>query len=115
METSIDTRLTYTETPAIHIKRPGIDRRILAFADSQAPYKTAWFLFSLIAQGVLILPIPAVLMFYYQAPVAILGVTMVLFFSNIIAGMGGLGIRVIMLLFAASFVTHLLMICFYIL
>jgi len=43
----------------------------LAFADSQAPYKTAWFLVSLIAQGVLFLPIPAVLMYYYQIPLVV--------------------------------------------
>lgn len=86
----------------------------LAFADSQAPYKTAWFLVSLIAQGVLFLPIPAVLMYYYQAPVAVLAVTMTLFFGNVICGMGGSGIRVVIGAFALSVFIHLFMLAVFI-
>jgi hypothetical protein len=87
----------------------------LAFTDSQAGSKTAWFLVSLMIQGVLFLPIPAVLMYYYDAPIIVLGITMVLFFANIIAGMGGSGIRTVLNFFAASVLIHLVMLALFIL
>ena len=87
----------------------------LVIADSQAPNKTMWFLVSLIMQGVLFLPIPAVLMYYFDAPIAVLGITMVLFFANIIAGMGGSGIRTVLSFFAASVILHLAMLAVFIL
>ncbi|WP_413666810.1 hypothetical protein ACEN9X_20025 [Mucilaginibacter sp. Mucisp86] len=83
--------------------------KLIAFADSQAPNKTIWFMFSLVSQGVLFLPIPAFLLYYYNAPIAILAVTLVLFFGNIIAGMGGLGIRSLLGLFAFSVLVHITM------
>ena len=84
--------------------------KITAWADRQTPNRTLWFMVSLIAQGVLFLPIPAVLLYYFHAPIAILAVTLGLFFSNIIAGMGGAGIRVMLGFFAFSILAHLLMI-----
>lgn len=87
----------------------------LTFTDSQAASKTMWFMVSLIAQGVLFLPIPAVLLYYFNAPLGILVITMTLFFANVIAGMGGAGIRTIIALFAASIVIHLLMLAVFIL
>jgi len=76
---------------------------LLAIVDSQSDYKTIWFLFSLIFQGVLFLPIPAVLMYYYHAPIIVLPITFGLYLSNIIVGMGGSGIRMVIgfLLFSA--------------
>jgi hypothetical protein len=70
-----------------------------AFADKQADSKTLWFIVSLIAQGVLFLPVPAALIYYFQAPLAVLAVTLGLYFANIISGMGGAGIRVTLLFF----------------
>ncbi|RKR83568.1 hypothetical protein BDD43_3778 [Mucilaginibacter gracilis] len=87
----------------------------LAFADSQAPKKTLWFLISLVSQGVLFLPIPALLMYYFNAPIAVLAVTLILFFANFIAGMGGSNIRTTLTLFAASIAIHVLMLLVYIL
>lgn len=84
--------------------------KILAWADKQAPNRALWFMVSLIAQGVLFLPIPAVLLYYFNAPLAVLAITLGLFFSNIIAGMGGAGIRVMLGFFAFSIIAHLLMI-----
>jgi len=72
----------------------------IALADGQAYRKTFWFMFSLVSQGVLFLPLPAFLIYYFNAPIATLGVTLVLFFANFIAGMGGSNIRVILTLFA---------------
>jgi hypothetical protein len=81
----------------------------LVFADSQADSKTLWFMVSLIVQGVLFLPLPAVLIYYFNAPTLILAVTLGLFFANIITGMSGSGIRTTLNLFAVSFVAHVLM------
>ena len=90
-------------------------KKWLAITDSQADNKTMWFLVSLIIQGVLFLPIPAVLMYYYNAPIITLGITMILFFANIIAGMGGSGIRTVLSFFAASVIIHLVMLAVFIL
>jgi hypothetical protein len=83
---------------------------IVTWADTQTPNRTLWFMVSLIAQGVLFLPVPAVLLYYFHAPIAILAITLGLFFSNIIAGMGGAGIRAMLGFFAFSIIAHLLMI-----
>lgn len=84
------------------------------FMESQAERITLWFLVSLLFQGVLILPVPAALIYYANAPVAVLAVTLTLFFANIIAGMGGAGIKTLLWLFAASVMIHLLMILIFI-
>jgi hypothetical protein len=95
-------------------KSDNIYNRILAFTDGQAKNRTLWYLVSLIVQGILFLPIPAALMYYFNAPIVVLGITMVLFFSNIIAGMGGLGIRSLMFLFGLSIIAHLVMLAVFI-
>ena len=86
-----------------------------AFMESQAESKTLWFLVSLVVQGVLFLPVPAVLVYFFNAPVLVLPVTLTLFFANIIAGMGGAGIKTLLWLFAASIVIHFLMLLAFIL
>jgi len=83
--------------------------------ESQADRKTLWFLVSLVFQGVFLLPVPAALIFYCGAPVLILAITLGLFFANIIAGMGGAGIKTLLWLFASSVAVHLLMILLFIL
>ncbi len=88
--------------------------RFMDFADSQSKYRTGWFLLSLMVQGILFLPIPAVLMFYFNAPIVVLAITMILFFANVIAGMGGSGIRVLLSLFALSIILHTLMLIIFI-
>jgi hypothetical protein len=98
-----------------NISNSNIWNKWMAFSDTQAKNQTLWFLISLIFQGVLFLPIPAALMFYYNAPIIVLIITMVLFFANIIAGMGGSGIRVTLLFFAVSIIVHLLMLAVFLL
>lgn len=88
--------------------------KLLEFADRQAKYRTAWFLVSLVLQGVFFLPLPAALTFYYGAPFYIIAITLVLFFANIIAGMGGSGIRTMLALFALSIIVHLGMVLLYV-
>jgi len=80
------------------------------FADGQKENRTLWFFINLVVHGVLFLPLPAVLMYYFDAPGAVLAITMCCFFTNLIANMGGAGIRSTMLLFFASITIHLLMI-----
>jgi len=87
----------------------------LAFTNSQAKHKMFWFLVSLISQGIFFLPLPAILTFYYNAPVYLLLITLPLFFATVIAGMGGAGIRAIMSLFALSIFVHLCMMLIYVL
>jgi len=79
------------------------------FTDSQAKNRTAWFFISLLTQGVLFLPVPALLIYYFSAPVIIVTVTLSLFFANVIAGMGGSSIRTMISLFAISTAVHIIM------
>lgn len=87
----------------------------LAIADSQAKNNTRWFVISLVVQGVLFLAIPAVLIFYYNAPIIVLAITLTLFFANFIAGMGGSGIRVTLSFFVLSVLVNLIMLAVFIL
>jgi len=88
---------------------------LLTVADNQAEHKTIWFLFSLIFQGVLCLPIPAVLMYYYHAPIIVLPITFGLYLANIIVGMGGMGIRVVIGALLFSILVNLGMLALFIL
>jgi hypothetical protein len=101
--------------PAISTQKNNIYNRWVAFTNSQAKTKTQWYLISMMVQGVLFLPIPAVLIYYYHAPIIVLAVTMTLFFTNIIAGMGGSKIGTLMSLFALSILIHLCMLGIFIL
>jgi len=89
--------------------------KLLKIVDGQAEHKTMWFLFSLIFQGVLFLPIPAVLMYYYHAPIIVLPITFGFYLGNIIVGMGGSGIRVVLGFQLLSVLVNLGMLAFYIL
>jgi len=88
---------------------------LLAIADHQAAHKTIWYLFSLIFQGVIFLPIPAILMYYYHASIIVLPVTFGFYLANIIIGMGGYSVRVIIGSFILSMIVNLSMLAFYIL
>ncbi|WP_158826780.1 hypothetical protein [Mucilaginibacter lacusdianchii] len=84
--------------------------RFIQFADTQKGNRTLWFFINLMIHGVFFLPLPAVLMYYYDAPVGVLAITMACFFANLIANMGGAGIRTTLMLFFASVAIHVLMI-----
>jgi hypothetical protein len=92
METAINTRINLYTTPSI---KNNTWNELLVSVDKQAENKTAWFLFTLVFQGVLFLPIPAVLMYYYHASIIVLPLTFGLYLGSIIVGMGGSGIRVV--------------------
>jgi hypothetical protein len=109
METTINTSVSWRTEIATPRQKTSIYDKWLSFEDSQAPNKTFWYYVSMIVQGVFFLPLPAVLIFYFNAPVYILGLTLAMFFANIIAGMGGAGIRVILSLYLASVLLHAVM------
>jgi len=113
METSINApaRWSHTESKKTNFN---LWNRWTAFTQRQAKYRTAWFLISLIVQGVFFLPLPAALTFYYGAPFYIIAITLVLFFANVISGMGGSGIRTMLNLFALSIAVHLMMVLIYV-
>ena len=100
--------------PEPGITHVNIWNKWLAIIDSQGPNITLWYIVSMIAQGVLFLPVPAAMIFYFNASLLLLPITLGLFFANIIAGMGGAGIRVILSLFIISAIIHLTLIAFYV-
>ena len=83
--------------------------KFTAFADSQNERKAMWYFLALVVQGVFFLPLPAFLMYYYNAPIIVLLITLTCFFTSIIACMGGAGIRSVLLLSAASVLIQVLM------
>jgi hypothetical protein len=110
METAINTSITHYTSPAI---KNNTWIKLLASVDSQAGNKTAWFLFTLVFQGIIFLPIPAVLMYYYNAPIFVLPITFGLYLGSIIVGMGGSGIRVVIGWLLMSMLINLGMLALY--
>jgi len=86
--------------------------KYLAFLDGQSANRTLWFFISLSIHATVFLPLPVLLIGYFDAPIAILGVTMACFFTNFVANMGGSGIRTTLSCFLASIVIHLCMVIF---
>lgn len=87
----------------------------LKFVDSQKNYRTMWWFVNLMVHGNLVLAVPAVIIYYYNAPVILLGVTVLGFFGNLVANMGGAGIRVTLTAFFASLLINLSMLLYYVL
>jgi hypothetical protein len=115
METAINTSIVHEDHNWLTVKETHIWANLMAKLDSQADHKTIWFLFSLVFQGVLFLPIPAVLLYYYNAPIIVLPITFGLYLANIIVGMGGSGIRMVIGVFIFTAVVNLAMLAIYIL
>ncbi|QEC79554.1 hypothetical protein [Mucilaginibacter ginsenosidivorax] len=109
METTMSTRVQWTAQPTTKKSTNSLAYKWNTFVNSQTESKTLWFLVSLVFQGVFFLPVPAFLIYYFNAPILVLVVTLTLFFANIIAGMGGAGIKTLLTLFAASIALHVLM------
>jgi hypothetical protein len=84
-----------------------------AFTDRQAENRTRWFLVSFVFQAVFCLPVPAALIYYYNAPVLCLAVTVLLFFGNLVAGMCGSGVRTVISLTVISLAANLVMVAYY--
>ncbi|GAA4322186.1 hypothetical protein GCM10023149_22350 [Mucilaginibacter gynuensis] len=106
---------TFNTEHTIEIGHLNLWARFMNYADTQKPNHTLWFFITLMVHGVLILPIPAVLMYYFNAPVWVLAITMTCFFTNIIANMGGAGIRATLSFFVASVFIHAVLLLAFIL
>ena len=115
METAINTSIVKEDHNWLTVKETHMWANLMAKLDSEAEHKTIWFLFSLIFQGVLFLPIPAVLMYYYNASIVVLPITFGLYLANIIVGMGGSGIRMVIGFFILTILVTLFMLALYIL
>ncbi|MEP6613292.1 MAG: hypothetical protein ABJA76_15435 [Mucilaginibacter sp.] len=109
MATSISHAGQWTQTPATTTNSTNIFNKWAAFTQSQSENKTFWFLLSLVFQGIFFLPLPALLIYYFNAPTLIVVITLTLFFANIIAGMGGASTQTLLKLFAASIAIQVLM------
>ena len=107
IKTSVPANWAYqAHTTKIHIS---LLDKFGAFAESQKERKTMWFFLALIVQGVFFLPLPAFLMYYYDASIIVLFITLACFFTTIIAYMGGAGIKTALLLSAISILIQVLM------
>lgn len=115
MDTTLNTPIGWNSRAEKLSKPVKSDTKLAAFINSQAKYETAWFLVSMVVQGVFLLPIPAVLVFYFNAPTYLVIFTLTFFFANIIAGMSSAGVKTIIYLFGASVIVHLLLLAVFIL
>ncbi|MGZ3777682.1 MAG: hypothetical protein ACXVI9_08760 [Mucilaginibacter sp.] len=86
--------------------------KFTAFADRQEERKVIWFFLALTVQGIFFLPMPAALMYYYNASIGVLLITLFCFFTNIIAYMGGAGIRAVLLLSVISILIQVAVLIF---
>jgi len=109
MDTILTDRTSWNSQTESQAKVISTESRLTVFINNQKKNGILWFLVSLIVQGIFFLPLPALLIFSFGAPVWILVFTLGLFFANIIAGMSCAGAKTIIYLFAASIVVHALM------
>jgi hypothetical protein len=85
----------------------------LRYADGQAKNHLLWFFMALMIHGVFFLASPAILIWFFGAPLAVLAVTILNFFANLIANMGGAGIRTTITFFYLGLIVNILLIlCF---
>ncbi len=84
------------------------------FVDKQANYKTMWWFINLVVHANLVLAVPAVLVYYYDASVLLVDLTVGGFFANLVANMGGYGIRVTLTAFFASLLINFSLLIYYI-
>lgn len=115
MATTINTPAAWANAQVNTADKVSLWQKLAGFASGQKQNRTLWFFLTLVVHGVLVLPVPAVLIYYFGAPVWVLGVTMFCFFANLIANMGGAGIKATIGFFAGSLFIHLLMILAFVL
>lgn len=108
MKTS--TAINWNRVNSTKTTSTGFWTNYINFLDQQQARKTQWFLISLAIHATFILPLPLVLIGFFNAPIIFLGITMACFFINFVANMGGSGIRVTLSCFFGSLAIHLGMI-----
>ena len=105
--TTANNWITVKETSSNHVSAWG---KYIAFVDGQKTNRTLWFLISLSVHATVFLPLPLILIGFFNAPIALLVITMSCFFINFVANMGGSGIRTTFTCFLASIIMHIGMI-----
>jgi len=115
MEPTIKTPIKLADEKLPGGSKPTVHNRYLAFIKRQQKNQTAWFMLTMVLQGLLILPVPAILLFYYDAPIYVLIITMLTYFPNLITAMTGSGLRVTIAIFVCSLLINWGMLLCYIL
>lgn len=109
MDTTLNTHIDWIDKNEITLRVTQPENKLAVFLNNQKKNTTAWFLISMMVQGIFFLPLPAVLIYKFNAPDFILIFTLGLFFANIIAGMSNAGVKTIIYLFAAGIAVNLLL------
>ena len=115
MEPIIKKPINFTDEKPSGGSSPTIHEKYLAFVRRENKDKTVWFVLAMVLQGTLILPVPAILLFYYNAPIYVLAITLLTYFPNLITAMTGSGLRVTLAIFAGSLLINWGMLLYYIL
>jgi hypothetical protein len=115
MEPTIKKPINLTDEKLSEGSSPSIHEKYLAFVRRENKDKTVWFVLAMVLQGTLILPVPAILLFYYNAPIYVLVITLLTYFPNLITAMTGSGLRVTLAIFAGSLLINWGMLLYYIL
>jgi hypothetical protein len=115
MEPTIKTPINLADEKLSGVSEPTVHNRYLAFIKRQQKNQIGWVLLSMTIQGILTLPVPAILLFYYNAPIYVLMITLLTYFPNLITAMTGSGLRVTLAIFACSLLINWGMLLCYIL
>lgn len=114
MATSINTTAAWEQAVETD-KKATLWNKFIDFIAGQQQNHTLWFFIILMVYGVLVLPVPAVLIYYFNAPVWVLGITMLSFFANLIVNMGGESAKTTLIFFFGSLAIHILLILAFVL
>lgn len=102
----ISTPLVYHTTH----QSTGIWSKYLSFVDSQKPNSVAWWLGSLMLHGCILVPLTFLLVYSLGGPtLPFLFISMISFFINVIANMGGAPFRFTFNSFVLSLAIHITM------
>lgn len=101
------TAINWTHTATVNTPEISLWAKYLKFADSQKPNHLFWWLISLLLHSTMFVPLTFVIVSSLGGHTApFLAISMILFFFNIVANMGGASTRVTIFLFALSLVAH---------
>ena len=89
----------------------GFSSRYDAYSKSQEPYAVAWWIGSLFVHGCILVPLTFLLVYSLEGPTMLfLGISMICFFVNFIANMGGASFKFTFNSFVFSLFLHILMV-----
>ncbi|HEY1010406.1 MAG: hypothetical protein ACO1NS_08100 [Daejeonella sp.] len=106
----ISTSFISTSIPD-HTQKEGFASKYLDFVDGQKANSIAWWLGSLLLHGCILVPLTFLFVYSTGGPTGLfLTISMVAFFVNVIANMGGAGFRFTFNSLVVSVIIHLVMI-----